>query len=76
MDEARLARLIEGLVGPDLAPALVGEFVKIRRDYATRTLERSSIGKFVEIFVQCLQQIASAKYETKPTVDDYLLKHA
>jgi hypothetical protein len=76
MDEARLAQPIEGLVGPDLATALVAEYVKIRRDFATKTLERSSIGKFVEKFVQCLQQIATGKHDTKPNVDDYLLKRA
>jgi hypothetical protein len=74
MDEARLARSIEGHVGRSLANALVGEFAKIRRDYATKTLERASTGKFVEIFVQCLQQIASGAHDPKPNVEDYLLK--
>jgi hypothetical protein len=50
MDEARLGRLIEGLVGHDLATGLVREFVKVRQDSATKTLERASPGKFVEKF--------------------------
>jgi hypothetical protein len=74
MDEARLARLIESTVGHPLAAALVGEFVKIRQDYATKTLERASPGKFVEKFVQCLQHMTTGAHEDKPNVDDYLAK--
>ena len=48
--------------------------MKIRRDCATRTLERAAPGKFVETFVQCLQHIDTGTYETKPSVDDYLGK--
>jgi hypothetical protein len=73
MNEARLAGSIEGLVGRSLAKLLVGQFIKVRQDYATKTLERASPGKFVEIFVQCLQQMATGAYEPKPNVDDYLL---
>jgi hypothetical protein len=72
MDEARLTRLIEELVGRDLAAALVGEFIKVRQDHATKTLERASPGKFVEKFVQCLQQIATGTHDEKPSVDNYL----
>ena len=74
MDEGRLIRSIESLVGPDLAKALVGQFIKIRQDYATKKLERAAPGKFVEIFVQCLQQIVTSAHEPKPNVDDYLAK--
>ena len=74
MDEARLVGLIETLVGHDLAAALVGEFVKLRQDYATKTFERASPGKFVEKFVQCLQQMANGSYDAKPDVDDFLTK--
>jgi len=74
VDEARLARAIEGLVGPDLAEPLVGQFVKVRQDYATKTLERAAPGKFVEIFVQCLQKMATGAFEPKPNVDDYLFR--
>lgn len=41
-------------VGAKLAADLVSDFLKIRRDYATGTLERASPGKFVETVVQCL----------------------
>jgi hypothetical protein len=74
MDEARLVRSIERLVGHDLAASLVSQFVKIRQDYATKTLERAAPGKFVEVFVKCLQQMATGAYESKPDVDDHLLK--
>ena len=72
MDEGRLAHALTGLVGTTLAEELAGHFVKIRQDYATKTLERASPGKFVETFVQCLQQIAEGKHEAKPNVDSYL----
>jgi hypothetical protein len=74
VDEARLAGLIEGLVGRKLATSLVEQFVTIRQDYATKTLERAAPGKFVEVFVQCLQQMATGKHDVKPSVDDYLAK--
>src|SRR5687767_14694829 len=72
MDEARLAQALAGLLGKDLARELSADFIKIRQDYATKTLERASPGKFVETFVQCLQHMASGKHELKPNVDDYL----
>jgi hypothetical protein len=72
MDEARLAHALVGMLGERLARELACDFVKIRRDYATKTLERASPGKFVETFVQCLQQISTGKYDPKPSVDSYL----
>lgn len=48
--------------------------MKIRRDCATRTLERAGPGKFVETFVQCLQYINTGTYDAKPSVDDFLGK--
>ena len=74
MDDARLGRALSGLLGQDLARALVADFMKIRRDLATRTLERASCGKFVETFVQCLQYIVTSSHEPKPDVDAYLNK--
>ena len=74
MDEARLAAALSGLLGPTLAADLAGDLVKIRRDCATRTLERTAPGKFVETFVQCLQHIDTGTYDAKPSVDDYLSK--
>ena len=72
MDEARLARALSGLVGYGLAQELVADFVKLRQDCWTRTLERASPGKFVETLVQCLQQIATGTHDDKPDVDGYL----
>ena len=74
MDEARLAHALTGLVGDMLAAELASDFIKIRQDFATKTLERSSPGKFVETFVQCLQQISQGSYDAKPNVDSYLNK--
>ncbi len=72
MDESRLAAALTGLVGPKLAAELSADLVKIRRDYATQTLERTTPGKFVETFVQCLQYIDSGFYDQIPGVDKYL----
>jgi hypothetical protein len=76
MDKARLSQALAGLVGNTLAQELAADFIKIRQDHATATLERASSGKFVETFVQCLQQIATGTYEPKPDVDGYLSKKA
>ena len=72
MDEARLAAAFTGLVGQALATDLSANLVKIRRDCATGTLERTAPGKFVETFVQCLQHINSGAYDAKPNVEAYL----
>lgn len=72
MDEGRLTTALTPLLGGDLAHHLASNFVNIRRDLATRTLERSSPGKFVETFVQCLQHIATGKHDVKPDVDGFL----
>ena len=72
MDERRLTAALAGLVGPTLAAGLFTELVKIRRDCATQTLERTAPGKFVEIFVQCLQYISINTYDERPNVDAYL----
>lgn len=72
MDEVRLVTALAGTLGRLLASELVTEFVKLRRDYSTETLERASAGKFVEALVQCLQFMATGKYDSKPDVDGYL----
>ena len=72
MDETRLVAALAGLIGRTLAAEIAADFVKIRQDYATKTFERSSPGKFVETFVQCLQQISRGSYDAKPNVDSYL----
>jgi hypothetical protein len=51
MDEQRLAQALAGLLGRILASELSRDFVKLRLDFSTRTLERASAGKFVETFV-------------------------
>jgi hypothetical protein len=76
MDEARLTQALKPLLGDDLSKHLVSNFLNIRRDLLTQTLERSSPGKFVETFVQCLQHIATGNHDFKPDVDAYLSKHA
>lgn len=72
MDEKRLAQALTGIIGQTLAVELAADFVKIRQDCATKTLERASPGKFVETFVQCLQQISRGSYDAKPNVDNFL----
>lgn len=72
MDERRLSGAIESLVGKALAQEIAADFLKLRCDVATGTLERASAGKFVESFVQCLQAISSGKHCGAPSVDDYL----
>ena len=72
MDERRLSRAIESLVGRGLARDIVADFFKLRLDVASGTLERASAGKFVESFVQCLQEMSSGHHSGSPNVDDYL----
>ena len=76
MDESRLSAALTSYLGATLSPELVGDFVKLRNDCSTGTLERASPGKFVETFVQCLQQLASGSYNDNPDVDAYLSKKA
>lgn len=56
----------------DLAADLVNNFVQIKSDIATETLERSAPGKFVETIVQVLQLLDTGQYDRSPKVDDYL----
>jgi len=74
VDETLLANALRPSLGAVLSMELASDFVKIRRDYSTRTLERASPGKFVETFVQCLQHLASGRYDAKPDVDIFLDK--
>ena len=55
-----------------MATDIVADFVKLRRDVVSGTLERASAGKFVESFVQCLQEISTGRHSEAPKVDDYL----
>jgi hypothetical protein len=76
MDNTRLVTALSSILEPSLADALVGHFLQLRRDAASKTLERAVAGKFVEVFVQCLQWLATGKYDAKPNVDDYLARKA
>lgn len=76
MDEVRLALALSDLLGSELAGELAGDFVKVRQDHATGTLERASPGKFVETFVQCIQKLSKGVFEAHPNIEDYLTKHA
>lgn len=46
----------------ELAEDLVNQFMSIRTDVATETLERAAPGKFVETVVQVLQYLATGTY--------------
>lgn len=72
MDRKRLEQALSTTLPPQLAAELVEDFMIIRQDFSTKTLGRSSPGKFVETVVQCFQHVAGHTYDTKPDVDDYL----
>ena len=72
MDEERLAHAIAALVGTTLARDIATDFLKLRRDVTTGTLERATAGKFVESFVQCLQTISGRHHDGTTKVDAYL----
>lgn len=74
MDQARLIAAFSTILPQELAEALVGEFVIIRQDAATKTLGRTAPGKFVETLVQVLQNIGTGEYDAKPDVEDFLAK--
>lgn len=76
MQRERLFSALAPKLGDKLAGDLIGDFLKVRTDLATHTLERASPGKFVETFVQCLQHLTTGSFETAPKVDHYLDKVA
>ncbi len=67
-----LSAALSPMLGGQLADDLVRDFLKIRQDHATGTLERASPGKFVETTVQCLQHLARGSHDLKPDVDRFL----
>ena len=75
MDERRLSRALESLIGKALARDIAADFLKLRRDVATGILERTSAGKFVESFVQCLRHMSKVKHARTIHVDHYLENH-
>jgi len=72
MNADDLKKAFTGYLPEDLAESLVDEFLALRRDALTSTLNRSSAGKFVETLVQALQQLERGNFDSKPSVDDYL----
>jgi len=72
VDRASLVTALAGLLPQQLAQDLVDSYVEIRQDVATKTLGRSSPGKFVESVVQSLQHLESGGYDAHPSVDAYL----
>lgn len=70
-----LKKALSTTIGKVLATDLVRDFLIIRQDALTGTLERANAGKFVETVVQALQYMERAgAYDAKPSVDDYLSK--
>lgn len=57
---------------PNLAADLVNNFMQVRSDVSTETLERAAPGKFVETVVQILQFLDAGQYDKSPKVDEYL----
>jgi hypothetical protein len=56
----------------NLVSDLINNFLQIKSEVATGTLEKSSPGKFIETVVQILQFLENGQYEKSPKVDDYL----
>ena len=56
----------------NLVSDLINNFLQIKSEVATGTLEKSSPGKFIETVVQILQFLDNGQYEKSPKVDDYL----
>jgi len=62
MMASELIDALKKFLPPELATDLVNEFMSIRIDVTTETLERAAPGKFVETVVQILQYLASGTY--------------
>jgi hypothetical protein len=72
VDKNKLIVALSSTLTPILAQELVSHFLSLKVDFVTSNLERSSCGKFVECFVQCLQFIGKGAFEKEPSVDAYL----
>jgi len=72
VDKKRLIVALSTILPHELAADLVEDFMIVRQDFSTKTLGRSSPGKFAETVVQCFQYIARKSYDKKPDVDAYL----
>lgn len=75
MTKDELVAALAPTIGRTLASDLVKDFLAIRQDVLTGTLERAIAGKFVETVVQVLQYIErGGTFDARPNVDDYLAK--
>jgi hypothetical protein len=74
MNTTALSGALSAKIPTELAQDLVLAWVKLRVDTATQTLEKATAGKFVETFVQILQHLETARYESRPDVDEFLRK--
>ena len=72
MTKQELITLLCGYLPEEIAGDLVANFLTIREDTATATLERAAPGKFVETVVQALQYLDAGHFDESPKVDDYL----
>jgi hypothetical protein len=75
MTASELIDQLKKYLPPELAADLVNQFMSIRIDVATETLERAAPGKFVETVVQVLQYLASGAYNKSfksGEVEDFL----
>ena len=72
MTPSELVDQLKSRLPSDIASDLINNFVQIRIDVITGTLERSAPGKFVETVVQVLQFLDDGQFDTSPKVDEYL----
>jgi len=72
MTPSELIDQLKSRLPSDIASDLINNFVQIRTDVITGTLERSAPGKFVETIVQVLQFLDDGQFDTTPKVDEYL----
>ena len=72
MTPSELIEQLKSRLPADVASDLISNFVQIRTDVITGTLERSAPGKFVETVVQVLQFLDTGQFDTDPKVDEYL----
>lgn len=62
MTHQELIAELKKYLPPELAGDIVNQFLSIRKDVSTSTLERSAPGKFVETIVQILQYLSEGNY--------------
>lgn len=72
MNACELIEQLNRYLPANLVSDLINNFLQIKSEVATGTLEKSSPGKFIETVVQILQFLENGQYEKSPKVDDYL----